>query len=92
MGGRLRYVTGDALSCAYLCLWIGDISPTMICLILAFLHPGDLTIWELLKILALSAFMLLAFVGLPLFLIGFIIHKVAEHRRDMAATKVPDSR
>lgn len=69
---------------------IGGISPAMNCLVLAFLHPGDLTIWELVKILALSAFILLAFVGLPLFLLGFIIYKVAEHRRDMAATKFPN--
>ena len=63
----------------------------MACLILAFLHPGDLTTWELFRLLAVFAIMLLAFVGLPLVLVGFIIYKVAEHRRDMAATKFSDS-
>jgi hypothetical protein len=63
----------------------------MIFSVLAFLHPGDLTTWELVRLLGVIAIMLLAFVGLPLLLIGFIIYKVTEHRRDMAATKFRDS-
>ncbi len=52
-----------------------------------FLHPGDLSIWEVLLILTFSALMLFIFVGLPLGLVGYIIYKIVQHRREMSESK-----
>ncbi len=45
------------------------------------------SLWELLLLLAFYAVMLLIFVGLPLVLVGYIVYKVIEHRREMSESK-----
>ena len=56
-------------------------------MLLTFLHPGDLSLWELLLILAVGGLLLVAFVGLPLCLIGYIVYKVVRHRREMSESQ-----
>lgn len=43
-----------------------------------FLHPGDLSIWEVLLILTFSALMLFIFVGLPLGPLGTLSIKLSS--------------
>ncbi|HZG54365.1 MAG TPA: hypothetical protein VEZ40_19850 [Pyrinomonadaceae bacterium] len=50
-------------------------------MLLAYLHPGDLNLWELLAILLAWAFFALIFIGLPLALIGFVIYQVYQYRK-----------
>ncbi|HEX8632892.1 MAG TPA: hypothetical protein VF703_01930 [Pyrinomonadaceae bacterium] len=50
-------------------------------MLLAYLHPGDLTLWELPAILFAWAFFAFVFVGLPLALISFISYKVYQYRK-----------
>ncbi len=50
---------------------------------LTLLHFGDLTWWELLLILAVWALVLLAFVGLPLCLIVYVVYKLVGYQRDV---------
>jgi hypothetical protein len=45
------------------------------------------SLWELLLLLAFYAVMLLIFVGLPLALVGYIVYKVIQHRREMSGSK-----
>lgn len=56
-------------------------------MLLALFHPGDLSFWELMLILAVWALMLLVLVGLPLCLIAYIVYRVARYRRDMSESK-----
>jgi hypothetical protein len=56
-------------------------------MLLTFLHPGDLSLWELLMILAMWGLLLGVFVGLPLCLVGFVVYKVVRHRREMSESK-----
>jgi hypothetical protein len=42
------------------------------------------SLWELLLLLAFYVFMLIIFAGLPLCLIGYIIYKFVEYRREMS--------
>jgi hypothetical protein len=42
---------------------------------------GHLTFWEVVLLLLTYALFALVFVGLPLCLVGYIIHKVVEYRR-----------
>ena len=47
------------------------------------------SLWELLLLLAFYVLMLLIFVGLPLCLIGYVIYKVVQYRREMSESRSP---
>jgi hypothetical protein len=45
------------------------------------------SLWELLLLLAFYMLMLIILVGLPLCLIGYIIYKFVQYRREMSQSK-----
>ncbi len=53
-------------------------------MIMLLLHPGDLGVSGLLKLLA----MLVVLFGLPVVIIGFIIYKIATRKRDEFQTGI----
>ncbi len=53
---------------------------------LVLLHPGDLSLWQLLLSLVVLALMLLIFVGLPLSLFAYMLYQCrAESQADGGA-------
>ena len=45
------------------------------------------SLWELLLLLTFYIFMLIILVGLPLCLVGYIIYKVVQYRRDVSQSR-----
>ena len=56
-------------------------------MILALFHPGDLSMWELLLVLALGGILLLLIVVLPICLIVFVISKLIRHHKEISVTR-----
>lgn len=45
------------------------------------------SLWELFLLLIMYVLMLLIFVGLPLCLVGYVIYKIVQYRREMSESR-----